>query len=238
MPHFSFTSKRKSATTCKGLTRGEAQTRARREFGSTLLAKDECRDQRVFEPINRLCRDLRHVCRSLRRSPAYAATVILNLAMGIGANTAIFSALDGVVLKPLPYSKPDRLVIVAHYNPMLKYPTYLSYPDFLDWQLEARSRIAAFTPLGGFDLTNPGAPQHVNGYEVSANFFSTLSVELALGRSFSPDEDRIGGAPAAVISDRLWQERFRGRSLGYRQISYFERFRLFHHRRSGSWVSL
>jgi predicted permease len=196
----------------QGLTREEAQTRARREFGPILLAKDECRDQRAFEPIDRLCRDLRRVFRSLRRSPAYAAAAILTLALGIGANTAIFSALDGVVLKPLPYPKPDRLVIVAHYNPMLKYPTYLSYPDFLDWQREAGSfeQIAALTPLSGFDLTNPGTPEHVNGYEVSANFFSTLGVKLAAGRSFSPDDDRIGGAPAAVISYRLGQERFHG----------------------------
>jgi predicted permease len=172
--------------------------RARREF--------------AFEPIDRLGRDLRHACRSLRRSPAYAAAAILTLALGIGANTAIFSALDGVVLKPLPYPKPDRLVMVAQYNPMLKYPTYLSYPDFLDWRREQRSfeQIAAFTPLGGFDLTSPGTPEHVNGYEVSANFFGTLGEELAVGRSFSPDDDRTGGAPAAVISYRLWQERFQG----------------------------
>jgi putative ABC transport system permease protein len=170
------------------------------------------KDQRSFEPIDRFCRDLRHVCRSLRRSPAYAAAAILTLALGIGANTAVFSALNGVVLEPLPYPKPDRLVIVALYNLMLKSLTYLSYPDFLDWQREAGSfkQIAALTPLRGFDLTNPGEPEHVNGYDVSANFFSTLGVELALGRSFSPGDDRMGGAPSAVISDRLWRERFHG----------------------------
>lgn len=194
-----------------GLTRDEAELQARREFGEFDLAKEECRDQRAFEPLNRFLRDLRHASRSLRRTPAYTAAAILTLALGIGANTAIFSVLDSVVLKPLPFHEPDRLVIVLHYNPMLKYATYLSYPDFLDWQRDSHSleQIAAFTPVG-FDLTNPGLPEHVSGYEVSSNFFSTLGVDLAVGRSFSTDNDRIGGMPAAVISHRLWQERFHG----------------------------
>ncbi len=195
----------------QGLTREDAELRARREFGGIELAKDESRDQRAFEPINRFLRDLRYAFRSLRKTPAYAAAAILTLALGIGANTAIFSALDGVVLKPLPYRDPNRLLIVALYNRSLKYPTYLSYPDFLDWQRDARSfeQMSAFRPVG-FDLTDPGSPEHVNGYDVSSGFFSTLGVNLALGHSFSANEDRVGGMPAAVISHRLWQERFYG----------------------------
>ncbi len=195
----------------RGLTREDAELRARRDFGALELAKDECRDQRAFEPVDRFLRDLRYACRGLRTTPAYTVAAILTLALGIGANTAIFSALDGVVLKPLPYQEPDRLVVVALYNRSLKYPTYLSYPDFLDWQRDGRSfeQMAAFRPVG-FDLTNPGSPEHVAGYEVSAGFFSTLGVNLALGHSFSPNEDRIGGMPAAVIRNRLWQERFHG----------------------------
>ncbi len=136
---------------------------------------------------------------------------ILTLALGIGANTAIFSALEGVVLAPLPYREPDRSVMVALYNRSLRYDTDLSYPDFLDWQRNARSfeQMAAFAPLG-FDLTSPGAPEHVNGYEVSSGFFSTLGVKLAVGRAFSPREDRTGGMPAAVIGNRSWRSRFGG----------------------------
>ena len=160
--------------------------------------------------LGQLSRDVRFVYRSLRKSPGFTVGVILTLALGIGANTAIFSALDGVVLKALPYREPDRLAIVALYNRGLKYSTDLSYPDFQDWQRNARSfeQIAAFKPLG-YDLTGHGSSAHVNGYEISSGFFSTLGVNLAVGRSFSADEDRIGGMPAIVISTRLWQDRFR-----------------------------
>lgn len=155
--------------------------------------------------------NLRYGFRQLRRSPGFTLVAVITLALGIGANTAIFSVLDGVVLAPLPFREPDRLVIVALYNRNLQSATYLSYPDFLDWQRDSRSfeQIAAFT-REGFDLTSPGTPEHVSGMEVSSGFWSTLGVNLALGRELSPEEDRPGGMPAAVISDRLWRERFAG----------------------------
>jgi predicted permease len=158
-----------------------------------------------------LFRDFRYASRSLRKSPGLAAAAIATLALGIGANTAIFSVLEGVVLDPLPYRQPDQLVVVALYNRTLGYATNLSYPDFLDWQLNSRSfkQIAAFANEG-FDLTGPGEPEHLDGKEVSASFFNTLNVRLAVGRGFSPDEDQIGGSPAVVISDRLWHGRFGG----------------------------
>ena len=153
--------------------------------------------------------DLRYAFRGLARNKAFSAVAILTLALGIGANTAIFSVLEGVVLDPLPYPSPDRLVVLALYNRTLKYPTNLSYPDFLDWQRNSRTfeQIAAFQNQG-YDLSSPGAPQHLEGKEVSSTFFRTLGVKLALGRDLSPEEDRSGGAPVAIISDRLWQDRF------------------------------
>ena len=156
-------------------------------------------------------RDIRYASRSLRKSPAFAAAAILTLALGIGANTAIFSVLEGVALSPLPYAEPDRLVLVALYNRTLGYATNLSYPDFLDWQRSSRSfeQIAAFKAQS-FDLSSPGAAEHVDGKEVSSNFFSTLGVKPGLGRDLSPEEDRTGGMPAVVISNRLWQDRFEG----------------------------
>lgn len=195
----------------QGLTQKDAELRARREFGPPDLAKDECRDQRPLELLDHFLRDVRYAARSLRKGPGLAAVAIMTLALGIGANTAIFSVLEGVVLQPLPYGHPDRLVLVLLYNPSLKYATDLSYPDFLDWQRSSRSfeQIAAFTTQG-FDLTNPGAPEHVDGKEVSSNFFNTLDVKLSLGRALSPEEDRTGGPLAVVISHRLWQNRFAG----------------------------
>ncbi|HLW75479.1 MAG TPA: hypothetical protein VKS01_00820, partial [Bryobacteraceae bacterium] len=101
-------------------------------------------------PLEPLARDVRHAFRSLRKSPGFASAAILTLALGIGANTAIFSVLQGVVLAPLPYQNPDRLAIVLLYNRALKHATYLSYADFLDWRRESRSfeQIAAFASQG------------------------------------------------------------------------------------------
>lgn len=156
-----------------------------------------------------LFQDVRYAMRSLRRSPGFVAAATLTLALGIGANTAIFSVLEGVVLSPLPFREPNHLFVVALYNRALKHPTDLSYPDFLDWQRGSRSfqHIAAFVPQG-YDVTRPGAPEHVAGMDVSAGFFQTLGVKLALGRPFTDEEDRHGGAPVAVLSDRLWWERW------------------------------
>ena len=153
--------------------------------------------------------DFRQAVRSLRSTPGLATAAIVTLALGIGANTAIFSVLQGVVLDPLPYHEPDRLVIVALFNRSLGYPTQLSYPDFLDWQRDSRSfdQIAAFADEG-YNLTSPGEPEYIEGKAVSADFFRTLGTRLAAGRAISREEDEAGGAPAAVISHRLWQERF------------------------------
>lgn len=153
--------------------------------------------------------DLRYAIRTLVRSRGFTAVALITLALGIGANTAIFSVLQGVVLKPLPYRDPDRLTLVWLYNLSLKSITSLSYLDFLDWQRNARSfdQMAAFTPHD-YDLTNPGAAEHVSGREVTSGFFKTLGVDLFLGREFTPEEDRQGGVPVAVISSRLWRDRF------------------------------
>jgi predicted permease len=149
--------------------------------------------------------------RTLARSPGFAIIAILTLALGIGANTAIFSVVEAVVLAPLPFAQPDRLVWVRETSMSLKREMSVSYPDFHDWQIQAGSfqQMAAVRYLGS-DLTSPGKPEHVDGDQISARFFSTLGVKLALGREFSPEEDRHNGAPVAVISNRLWKNRFAG----------------------------
>ena len=152
--------------------------------------------------------DVRYALRMLKRSPGFTAVSIITLALGIGANTAMFSAVQGVVLAPLPFPEPDRLVMVWENNP--RFPrVYVSYPNFLDWRRSAGSfqQMAAFREKG-VDLTSSGAAEHVNGNEISSGFFNTLGAELTVGREFTAEEDRQGATPAAMISNRLWRNRF------------------------------
>lgn len=158
-----------------------------------------------------LWQDLRYALRMLPKSPSFTIVAVLTLALGIGANTAMFSVMQGVVLAPLQYVNADRLVMVWENNPRLP-RTWVSYPNFRDWQRSARSfqQMAAFREQG-VDFAGPGAPEHLNKKEISSGFFSTLGAELTLGREFSPEEDRYGGTPVAIISNRLWRNQFDGR---------------------------
>ena len=193
-----------------GLSPQEAARRAHLAIGGLEQTKELCRDARGVSFLETLIYDVRYGLRVLRKSPGFAAVAILTLALGIGANTAMFSVTQGIVFAPLPYSQPDRLVSVWENNP--RFPrVWVSYPNFLDWQHSTHSfqQIAAFWEQG-IDVTAPGTPEHLIGKQISAGFFSTLGAELALGREFSADEDRHGGTPAAIISDRLWRNRFAG----------------------------
>jgi predicted permease len=157
-----------------------------------------------------LMHDLRYALRQLRRNPGFTVVAVLTLALGIGVNTGIFSVVEGVLLAPLHYFQPDRLVMLWENNP--RFPrVWNSYPNFQDWQRSAHSfeQMAAFRPQG-VDLTAPGTPAHLNSSQISRGFFSTLGLPLALGREFTPQDDQPGGVPAAVISNHLWGERFAG----------------------------
>jgi len=196
----------------QGMSRKEALRSVRLERGSLEVAKEVVRAAGWESFVERCWQDLRFAVRLFRKDPGFAAVAILTLALGIGANTAIFSVVQGVVLAPLPYREPDRLVMVWLNNHNLKSITDLSYADFVDWQRSARSfeKMAAYA-WRGFDLSSPGTPEHLQGREISANFFAMLGVELAQGREFSTEEDRNGGAPVVIISNSLWRDRF-GRS--------------------------
>ena len=194
-----------------GMTPEEARRMARLSFGGVEAVKEEAREIRRGNWLDTLRQDLLFAARLLRKSRGFTAVAILTLALGIGANTAIFSIVQSVVLAPLPYRDPDRLVLVWLNNSHMKHITNLAYADFLDWRRDARSfeEMAAYA-WRGFDLSRPGTPEHLQGREVSANFFKTLGVEPEQGREFSEEEDRNGGAPVAVISHELWRERFGG----------------------------
>src|SRR5437016_539791 len=157
-----------------------------------------------------LLQDLRYALRQLRKSPGFTAVAVITLGLGIGANTAIFSVVEGVVLAPLHYFEPDRLVMIWENNP--RFPrVWDSYPNFEDWQRAAHSfqQMAAFREQGA-DLTFPGQASHLMASQISSGFFSTLGVKLVLGREFTSQENQPGGARAVVISHHLWRERFGG----------------------------
>src|SRR6202451_3974839 len=126
--------------------------------------------------LNRFFRDALYASRSLRQSPGFTAAAVLTLALGIGANTAIFNVVEGVLLAPLPFREPDRLFMVAEISLTLKREMSVSYPDSLDWQRDARSfqQMALIRWFQGYDLTSPGTPEHLDGKQISAGFFSTL----------------------------------------------------------------
>ena len=194
-----------------GLAPDEARRRAVLQLGAAEGVKEDCREQRRGFWLETLWADIRYGLRMLRKAPGFTIIAILTLALGIGANTAIFSVVEGVVLAPLPYREPDRLVMVLESNQ--RFPEdAISYPNFLDWQRTARTfqQMAAVTLHEGFDLSSPGTPEHLDGHRISAGYFSTLGLDLSLGREFSPQEDRRGGAPVAIIGNRLWKERFGG----------------------------
>ncbi|HEY2117160.1 MAG TPA: ABC transporter permease, partial [Candidatus Angelobacter sp.] len=195
----------------RGMAPEEARYAALRKFGNVARVREETRDVWSFVWFEQLLQDTLYAFRMLRKSPAFTAVIVLTLALGIGANTAIFSVVEGVVLAPLRYSEPDRLVMLYQSNP--RFPrVWISYLNFRDWQRTARSfeQMAAFNLSKGFDLTNPGMPEHLEGKEISAGLFNILGTKLASGREFTLKEDQQGGAPVVIISDRLWKTRFNG----------------------------
>jgi predicted permease len=155
-----------------------------------------------------LLQDIRYGFRMLRKSPGFAAVAIITLALGIGANTAIFSVVNGVLLNPLPYPQPQQLV--ALYQRTLQFTeASIPYLNFLDWQRENRS----FSALAAYrhedlNLTGMGEPERVKAEMVSASFFPLLGVKPIVGRTFTETEDQLGGAPVALIGESLWKRKF------------------------------
>ncbi len=154
-------------------------------------------------------KDLRFGARTLRRNPAFTAIAILVIALGVGANTAIFSVVNAVLLQPLPFKDSDRLVVLNEEMPNTGERMSISFPSFLDWRAQARSfdGMAGYRAYAG-TLTGIDPPTRLNGRFVSAGFFEILGVKPVLGRSIGPEEDRPNSEPAAVISYSCWRSRF------------------------------
>jgi len=161
-----------------------------------------------------LAQDVRFAIRTLIRQPAFAAVALLTLAVGIGATTAVFSVVNGVLLRPLPYPNADRLVMVFRTVPRYGFDrSTASYPDFADWRAGARglARLAAYAPTGMTYVTPDGA-ERLSGYRVTANLGSVLGVPPSLGRWFTEADDRPEAEPVIVLSNGLWRSRFGGDS--------------------------
>ncbi|HXG65767.1 MAG TPA: ABC transporter permease [Blastocatellia bacterium] len=157
-----------------------------------------------------LWQDLRYGIRTLARRPGFTAIAVLTLALGIGANSALFSVVNAVLLRPFPFGDPEHLVIVWETKLQRNLPfMFASPPNYADWreQNQVFEEMAAFFP-GSFFLTQDGEPAQVPGARVTASLFPLLQVQLLLGRTFSPEEDRPGGPKAVVLSHGLWQRRF------------------------------
>jgi putative ABC transport system permease protein len=163
--------------------------------------------------MNTLLQDIRYGLRVLAKNPGFSAVAVLTLALGIGANAAIFSVVDAVLLKPLPYKDSDRLVVVWEQNPKRGwYRNIVSAANFLDWrrQNDVFTQMAAIDPQRAFNLTGTGRPEEVWGEQTTTNLFALLGVRPFKGRDFLPEEDRPGGPRVVILSYGLWQRRYGG----------------------------
>jgi predicted permease len=200
-----------------GMEPEQARLAALRLFGNPTLLREEARSSWSWNWLDGLWRDLRYGVRTLLRSPSFSATAILVMALGIGASTSLFTIVRSVLLKPLPFRDPGKLVIVyEHYRSETKYPyNVVAAADFHDWREKTHGfqDMAAWRWWAGSITTNSGEmPEHFAGAAGSWNLFSVLGVEPVLGRTFTPDEDRIGAPDAVILCWSFFQSRFRGDS--------------------------
>src|SRR5215471_12952508 len=212
-----------------GMTPDQARYAARREFGNRAAIEIAGADAWGWGWWERLAQDVRYAARSIAKAPGFAAIAVATLAVGIGMNTAVFSIVNAVMLRSLPYSEPDRLVSIWERNSPVGQPVNMgtsgpsrgvaggtgrstvSPANLMDY----RSGTSAFEGLAGVDalamnLTGNGPPERLTGERVTANYFSVLGVTPEMGRTFSDDEDREGGNRVVVLTHRFWQRRLGG----------------------------
>ncbi|HEY6290775.1 MAG TPA: ABC transporter permease [Terriglobia bacterium] len=198
-----------------GMTPEEARRRARLEFGGLDQVKEECRDVGAARFVESLAQDMRQGLRMLRKNPGFTVVAVLTLALGIGANTAIFSVIDAALLRPLPYDRAEQLVNISTLH--LNGNGMVISPDFKAWQEQSGifESVGAFT-LGfnsysrGANLTGVGEPARVEAINITPGFFRVLGVQPILGRSFSEAEGQPGHNQVALLSSAVWRREFGG----------------------------
>src|SRR6266542_1421068 len=195
----------------RGHSAAEARRIASRDMEGLEQRKEECRDMRRVTYIEQMLQDLRYALRMIAKSPAFALIALITVALGIGANTAIFSTVDSVLLRPLPFADPGRLVMVWEDNTRAGYSKNTPAPgNYADWT----TRNQVFSEMASTrgtraNLMGAGTPEFVFGRMVTTSFFSVLGVQPLIGRTFSVEEDRTN-APVVVISYELWKRRYLG----------------------------
>ncbi|HTF23239.1 MAG TPA: ABC transporter permease [Candidatus Limnocylindria bacterium] len=192
----------------RGEAREEAERAVRREFGNVGLVKEVTREISGWGSLDRLMQDLRFGVRVITKSPGFTAVAILTLALGIGANTALFSVVNGVLLNPLPYPDPEQLVTLHESKPNFEAGS-ISFPNFRDW----RKQNTTFSMMGvsrgySFNLTGAGDTEQVRAEFVSTDFLPMLGVKPVVGRSFEEGEDEFGASPIVIISAGFWNRKF------------------------------
>jgi putative ABC transport system permease protein len=203
-------SERAEELQARGMSGDEAVRSARRQFGNYAAQVERTRDMDINQQLESIVRNLKHAVRALRKTPAFTATVVLTLALGIGANSAVFSAIYAVLLRPLPFPNADQLVTLAQSNPRMSQP-FLAPVRLEDW-----NRLnSTFQAITGYYMEDESElsgelPERLKRALVAPRFLQVWGIAPALGRDFSPQEERFGGPNAVLISDRLWRRRFGG----------------------------
>jgi len=199
-----------AAQQADGLSPEEALYAARRALGNATLIKEDTRDMWGWNWFERLKQDIAYAFRGMHRSPGFTVTAVLSLALGIGANTAIFSIVNAVLLRPLPYRQPDRLVMLWEQGAKGD-QNFVAPADFQDWRAQSRSfdRMAAFIHTT-FSITGGDRPERVAGELISPELFPLLGVAPALGRGFVAADERQVPYTTVILSHGLWQRRFAG----------------------------
>jgi putative ABC transport system permease protein len=197
----------------RGASRDEAERAARREFGNVTHVAEVTREVHRGIWLERLAQDLRYGWRALRRTPAFTTVAVATLALAIGANSAVFTVVNSVLLAPLPFRDPGRLYVASYLPTNLPFEVPPGLDDRL--YLEYRRHDLRFERITGYQrqqltLSGAGDATRLLGARVSASFFDVLGVEPALGRAFTPDEDQAGSDRVVILSDRLWRARFNG----------------------------
>src|SRR5437764_15227766 len=191
-----------------GMSPEEARRAALKDFGGLQQAKENCRDARGVRPLEDLWQDLRYGVRVLGKNPGFTLVAVITLALGVGANTAIFSVVNAVLLRPLPFPDPDR-VLILYETIKPAGATAISVPNLRDWQQQNTvfDGIAAYES-GAFNLGGDGGAERLPGTRVEANYFDVLGVRPQIGRTFLKGEDEAGRDRVVVLSYPLWRDRF------------------------------